>query len=285
MGTEDTINIMKLRYGKNYSKYSQTIHFNKSININGVNVKFIPAGHIIGSAQIYLEHQGEIVIVSGDYKRRKDMTCNPFEVHKCNTFITEATFGLPIFSHPNDKQETLKLIESIKKNKNCCHLIGVYALGKCQRLISLLRELGFDDEIYLHGALMKISNYYQNRKINLGVLKNVSDLNSNNYSNKLILCPPSSLSDRWSQKFKNVLKGFVSGWMSIKQRVKQKNIQIPIVISDHADWKELLATIEEISPDNVLVTHGREEGLISHLRQNNVKCKALHLLGYEDEDD
>ena len=132
---------------------------------------------------------------------------------------------------------------------------------------------------------MKISEYYKERKINLGIIKNISELRANEYVEKLILCPPSSLSDRWSQKFRNVIKGFVSGWMSIKQRVKQKNIELPIVISDHADWNELLNTIKDVSPDNVLVTHGREEGLLSYLMDNNIKCNALNLVGFEDEDD
>ena len=285
LGTSDTINIMKLRYGKNYCQYSQKIEFGKFLRIKGVNIKFIPAGHIIGSSQIYLEYKGEIIIVSGDYKRRKDLTCDFFEVSKCHTFITEATFGLPIFSHPNDINETSKLIKSISDNTDYCHLIGVYALGKCQRFITLLRRLGFNDVIYLHGALMKISNYYIDRKINLGELRNVSELKTSDYSNKLVLCPPSSLSDRWSQRFRKVIKGFVSGWMGIKQRIKQKNIQLPIVISDHADWNEILTTIEEISPEKVLVTHGREEGLLSYLKQKKVTCNALNLIGFEDEDD
>ena len=132
---------------------------------------------------------------------------------------------------------------------------------------------------------MKISNYYIDRKIDLGELRNISELKTSDYSNKLVLCPPSSLSDRWSQRFRKVIKGFVSGWMGIKQRIKQKNIQLPIVISDHADWNEILKTIEEISPEKVLVTHGREEGLLSYLKQKEVTCNALNLIGFEDEDD
>ena len=132
---------------------------------------------------------------------------------------------------------------------------------------------------------MKISNYYIDRKIDLGELWNISELKTSDYSNKLVLCPPSSLSDRWSQRFRKVIKGFVSGWMGIKQRIKQKNIQLPIVISDHADWNEILKTIEEISPEKVLVTHGREEGLLSYLKQKKVTCNALNLIGFEDEDD
>lgn len=284
LATKETINIMKIRYQDNYCKTKQQIKYGEKININGVKVKFLPAGHIIGSAQILLEYKGEKVIISGDYKRRYDKTCQPFEINKCDTFITEATFALPVFNHPDDKIEVKKIIDSIKGNSDQIHLIGVYALGKCQRLICLLRDLGFDETIYLHGALIKISNYYETEEIDLGSLKNVTEIKDFK-GGELVLCPPSALHDRWSQKFKNVIKGFVSGWMTIRQRIKQKNINLPIVISDHADWNELTDTVKEVSPENVLVTHGREEALLSFLKKKGYNCGSLNLLGFEDEDD
>ena len=284
LATKETIDIMRIRYQENYCKTKQNISYGESINISGVKVKFIPAGHIIGSAQILLEYMGERVVVSGDYKRKKDKTCIPFEVNNCHTFITEATFALPVFMHPDDKIEAKKIIDSLKKNSSQTHLIGVYALGKCQRLICLLRDLGFNKTIYLHGALIKISEYYISKDINLGIIKSASELKDFK-GGELILCPPSALHDRWSQKFKDAIKGFVSGWMNIRQRIKQKNINLPIVISDHSDWKELIDTIIEVSPDKVLVTHGREEALLSFLNKKGLKCGSLNLLGFEDEDD
>ena len=284
LATKETIDIMKIRYQENYCKTKQKISYGESINMSGVKVKFIPAGHILGSAQILLEYKGETVVISGDYKRKRDKTCLPFEVNNCNTFITEATFALPIFTHPNDKLEAKKIIDSINNNSAQTHLIGVYALGKCQRLICLLRDLGFNKTIYLHGALIKISEYYVSEEIKLGAIKNASELKDFN-GGDLILCPPSALHDRWSQKFKDTVKGFVSGWMTIKQRIKQKNINLPIVISDHADWKELTDTIKEVSPEKVLVTHGRDEALLSFLNKKGYKCESLNLLGFEDEDD
>ena len=284
LATKETLDIMKIRYGENYCKTKQNISYGESLNICGVVVKFIPAGHILGSAQILLEYNGEKVVISGDYKRQYDKTCTPFEVHRCDTFITEATFGLPVFIHPDDQLEAKKIIDSINNNQKSIHLIGVYALGKCQRLISLLRDLSFNKTIYLHGALMKISNYYISEGINLGIIKNASELKDFE-GGELILCPPSALHDRWSQKFKNVVKGFVSGWMTIRQRIKQKNINLPIVISDHADWNELIRTISEVSPGNVLVTHGRDDALLSFLKKKGYNCGSLNLLGFEDEDD
>jgi len=147
-----------------------------------------------------------------------------------------------------------------------------------------LRDLGFNKTIYLHGALIKISNYYISDGVNLGIIKSASELKDFK-GGELILCPPSALHDRWSQKFKNTVKGFVSGWMTIRQRIKQKNINLPVVISDHADWKELIQTIIEVSPENVFVTHGREEALLSFLKKKGYNCGSLNLLGYEDEDD
>ena len=284
LATKETINIMKIRYQDNYCETSQKISYGEYVNIHGVKIKFIPAGHILGSAQISLEYKGEKIVVSGDYKRRYDQTCQPFEINKCNTFITEATFALPVFKHPDDKLEAKKIVDSINNNPSQIHLIGVYALGKCQRLICLLRNLGFNKTIYLHGALIKISDYYSSEDIGLGDLKNVSELKDFR-GEELVLCPPSGLHDRWSQKFKNPVKGFVSGWMTIRQRIKQKNINLPIIISDHADWNELTETIKEVSPENVLVTHGREEALLSFLKKKGYNCGSLNLLGFEDEDD
>ena len=187
LATKETINIMKIRYQDNYCETSQKISYGEYVNIHGVKIKFIPAGHILGSAQISLEYKGEKIVVSGDYKRRYDQTCQPFEINKCNTFITEATFALPVFKHPDDKLEAKKIVDSINNNPSQIHLIGVYALGKCQRLICLLRNLGFNKTIYLHGALIKISDYYSSEDIGLGDLKNVSELKDFS-GEELVLC-------------------------------------------------------------------------------------------------
>ena len=285
LSSKDTIELMKLRYGENYCKTSQICKYGDTIQINDVKVKILPAGHILGSIQFLIEFRGYKLLFSGDYKRRLDPTCDKYEPSNCDTFVTEATFGLPIFSHPDDKEETKKLINSLNENNNTTHLIGVYALGKCQRLICLLRSLGYDDTIYLHGALIKISEYYSNIGISLGKVCNVSKMKPTQLVNKLILCPPSSLNDKWSQKFKNVLKGYVSGWMKIRQRIKQKNIELPIVISDHADWNELLQTVKDVNPTEILVTHGREEALVKHLNDLKYKSSALNLIGFEDENE
>ena len=281
----ETKDIMKIRYGKSYCGTSQIIDFNESLKINNVIVKSLPAGHILGSTQFLIEFNGYKLLVSGDYKRRFDPTCSLYEPTKCDTFITEATFGLPIFKHPEDKIEVQKLINSLEENKDSTHLVGVYALGKCQRLISLLRQLGYEKSIYLHGALMKITEYYAKKFINLSGLKNVSLFSTKELQNNLILCPPSALNDKWSQKFINVIKGYASGWMQIRQRVKQKNIELPLIISDHADWDEILLTVKDVQASEVLVTHGREEALVYSLKEKKLKSSALNLIGFEDENE
>ena len=227
--SKETIELMHLRYGESYCSDFQIARFDEKIKINDVTVQIHPAGHILGSIQFLINYKGYRLLISGDYKRTKDKTCLSYEPVKCDTFITEATFGLPIFNHPNDQSEVKKLIKSINANVNKTHLIGVYALGKCQRLITLLRNLGYDETIYLHGALTKISDFYSKNNIKLGNISNISECSRSEYANMLVLCPPSSLNDKWSQKFKNVIKGYASGWMRIRQRVKQKNIELPLI--------------------------------------------------------
>ena len=283
--SKETIELMHLRYGESYCSDFQIASFDEKIKINDVTVQILPAGHILGSIQFLINYKGYRLLISGDYKRTKDKTCLSYEPVKCDTFITEATFGLPIFNHPNDQSEVKKLIKSIKANVNKTHLIGVYALGKCQRLITLLRNLGYDETIYLHGALTKISNFYSKNNIKLGNISNISECSRSEYANKLVLCPPSSLNDKWSQKFKNVVKGYASGWMRIRQRVKQKNIELPLILSDHADWGEILKTVNDVNPNEVLVTHGREEALVNYLTKKNFKSSALNLIGFEDENE
>ena len=283
LGTKETIEIMKIRYAKSYCTNYQVINYNRPLTINNIDITFIPAGHILGSSQILIEYNGCKVLISGDYKRVEDKTCKGYENKECDIFITEATFGLPIFSHPFDKDEIEKLLESVIKNNQKPHLIGVYALGKCQRILSLLRDAGYDETIYLHGALMKITDYYVSQGVRIGKVKNTSDLNLSELKNQIILCPPSALHDKWSRKFKNPINGIVSGWMNIRQRIKQKNIQLPLIISDHADWNDILLTTKENNPEKVLVTHGREEALVFQLNKLGYDAKALNLLGYEDE--
>lgn len=285
LATPGTIAIMQVRYGQECAEQLISIGYRSATTEHGVKITFLPAGHILGSAQVLIEYQGSSVIVSGDYKRSTDPTCEAFEVHSCDVFITEATFGLPVFIHPPIETQIQKLLLSLRDNPDSCHLIGAYALGKCQRLIKALRQQGYMEPIYLHGAQVKLCDLYQRLGIDLGILQPAQVLTKNNAGGKLVICPPSALHDRWSRRFGDVIVAYASGWMQIRARAKQKGIDLPLIISDHADWNELIQTLHEVNPKEVWVTHGREEALVFYAQQAGYKAQALTLLGYEDEED
>jgi putative mRNA 3-end processing factor len=277
-----TIAIMKTRYGEECAEQLQALPYHEKISFNQVTLYFLPAGHILGSSQVVIEHKGSRLIISGDYKRAPDPTCELFAVENCDVFITEATFSLPVFQHPPIETELQKLLDSLIENPDRCHMVGAYALGKCQRVIKTLRLMGYQDPVYLHGALLKLCDLYQRERIDLGVFLPASDLDIKSSAGKIVLCPPSALHDRWSRRFADPVAATASGWMQIRARAKQKGIDLPLIISDHADWNELTQTIHDINPTEVWVTHGREEALVYYAIQKGYKAQALSLLGYDD---
>lgn len=280
-----TLAIMSIRYGVEFSVTKKPLAYFERLTINNVEIYLLPAGHILGSAQLVIEYQDTRLIISGDYKRIADPTCESFVAEPCDVFITEATFGLPVFKHPPIEQELNKLINSLTQFPERCHLLGVYGLGKCQRVIKTLRMMNYNQPIYLHGALIKLCSFYESMGIALGELLPASALNLEQSAGKLVLCPPSALHDRWSRRFSKVLVSMASGWMQIRARAKQKGIELPLVISDHADWHELTQTIKEVNPREVWITHGREEALVYYSVQQGYKAQALHLLGFEEQED
>jgi putative mRNA 3-end processing factor len=284
IATPETLAIMKLRYetqaGATPVAYGETLRLK-----GGVDATFLPAGHVLGSAQILLEHAGERVIVTGDYKRRPDPTCQPFVVTPCDIFITEATFALPVFRHPPVEQEIRKLLDARAANPDRCVLVGAYALGKAQRLIAELRRAGYDEPISLHGALERMCRLYEELGIDLGALRLVADAGKADLAGQIVLCPPGALNDRWSRRLPDPITAMASGWMRVRQRAVQRNVELPLVISDHADWDELTQTIEDVNPAETWITHGREDALLRWCELHQRRGKALALVGYEDEDD
>ena len=285
LATPETLDIMGLRYGDFFAGSTQAAVLGQEMDINGVRVRFVPAGHVLGSAQIVVEKDGMRIVASGDYKRRPDMTCLPFEPVASDVFITEATFGLPVFRHPDDHAEIRRLLHSVEQFPERTHLVGAYALGKAQRVISLLRQAGYEKTIYLHGALEKLSSYYQSRGIELGDLApaTLEKGNRNDFAGEIIVCTPSAFSDRWARRFADPVTCFASGWMQIRQRIKQRGVELPLVLSDHCDWDELTQTIVETAASEVWVTHGREEALVRWCELHQIAARPLHLVGYEDE--
>ena len=284
VATPETLAIMKLRYATDAG--AAPVAYGETIRLAGrVEATYLPAGHVLGSAQILLEHAGERVIVTGDYKRRPDPTCPPFQVTRCDVFITEATFGLPVFRHPPIGEEIAKLLKARIDNPDRCVLVGAYALGKAQRVIAELRLAGYADPIWLHGALERMCRLYEELGVDLGDLRLVTDAPKGALAGQIVMAPPSALNDRWSRRLPDPITAMASGWMRVRQRARQRNVELPLVISDHADWDELTRTIEEVNPAESWITHGREEALLRWCQLHQRKARALALVGYEDEDD
>jgi putative mRNA 3-end processing factor len=282
LATADTLEIMKLRLGSGAGANLQPLAYGESLKVRDVTVRLVPAGHILGSAQIVIDYNGQRAVISGDYKRHADPTCEPFELVPCDLFVTEATFALPVYRHEPDTGEVGKLLQSLKDFPERTHQIGVYGLGKCQRLIALLRQAGYEKPIYLHGALRSMTDYYLARGFALGDVPSVADTKEK-LAGEIVLCPPSALGDRWSRRFADPLAGFASGWMRIRGRVRQRGVELPLIISDHCDWPELLRTITETGAQEVWVTHGREEALVHEMTKRGVRTRALSLVGREEE--
>ncbi len=287
LATAETLDIMGLRYGEDFAGTTQAAKLGETIAVNGVFVTFHPAGHVLGSAQIAVEHGDIRIVASGDYKRQPDATCATFEPVACDVFITEATFGLPVFRHPPDTGEIARLLKSVQQFPESAHMIGAYALGKAQRVMRLLREGGFERPIHIHGALAKLSAYYQSRGIDLGDLQpaTVESGAKADFAGAIVIGPPSAFADRWSRRFPDPISCYASGWMRIRQRAKQLGVELPLIISDHSDWDELTATILETGASEVWVTHGREEALVRWCELAGIAARPLHLVGYEDEGD
>ncbi|WP_271079099.1 ligase-associated DNA damage response exonuclease [Aurantiacibacter sp. MUD61] len=284
VATPQTLAIMELRY--NTRENTRPVEYGETVRLDGgVDATYIPAGHVLGSAQILLEHAGERVVVTGDYKRRPDPTCPPFEVTPCDIFITEATFGLPLFTHPPIEDEMAKLLSRLEAHPDRCVLVGAYALGKAQRVIAELRAAGHTQPIYLHGAMEKMCRLYEEHGVDLGELRMVTDHDKDDMRGHIVVCPPSALNDRWSRRLPDPITAMASGWMRVRQRARQRNVELPLVISDHADWGELTRTIQEVDPHETWITHGREEALLRWHQLHQRRARALAVVGREDEDE
>lgn len=285
LATQETLDIMRLRYGDAFAGSAQAVRYGEPVEHNGVHVSFYPAGHILGSAQVRVECGGLRVVASGDYKDSTDPTCAPFELVPCDVFITEATFGLPVFRHPEAGAEISKLLRSAALFPERTHLIGAYTLGKAQRVMAMLRAAGYDEPIYIHGAVEAITRYYQSRGVALGQIELVRGATKADLAGKIVVCPPSAMSDLWARRFPDPVAAFASGWMRVRARARQRGITFPLVISDHADWDGLTATITATGASEVWVTHGQEDALVHWCRTKGLRAQPLDIVGYGDEEE
>jgi putative mRNA 3-end processing factor len=285
LATRETLDMMRLRYGDNFARSTQVVRYGEEIALGDVKIKFHPAGHVLGSAQIAVTCEDTCIVASGDYKDAADPTCTPFEVVPCDVFITEATFGLPVFRHGDAADEVKKLLASVALFPERAHLVGAYSLGKAQRVIALLREAGYDAPIYLHGAMEAITRYYESRGIALGELRPAKGMKKADLAGTITLAPPSATSDIWTRRFPDPVTAFASGWMRVRARARQRGVELPLVISDHADWDGLTTTIAATGAGEVWVTHGQEDALVHWCKARGLAARPLDLVGYGDEEE
>lgn len=283
LATPETIAIMQTRYGADCAERFEPLPYGESIEVDGVRISLHPAGHILGSAQVRLEYRGEVAVVTGDYKRLPDRTAAPYELVPCDLLVTEATFGLPVFQHPEPADEIARLFRSLSAFPDRAHVVGCYALGKAQRVISLTRAAGYDAPIYLHGAMIRLCELYEAHGIPLGPLLPATETAKAELAGKIVIAPPSATKDRWSRRLPDPVLAVASGWMSVKQRARQAGVELPLVISDHVDWNELRQTITECGAQKVWVTHGREDALVYWCRQQGLESEPLNLVAYEED--
>lgn len=285
LATDETLAIMAVRYGEGFTRERQTAPLGERIRIGDVEVTFHPAGHVLGSAQIAVEARGMTIVASGDYKRAPDPTCRPFEVVQCHVFITEATFGLPVFRHPDTRGEVEKLLRSLTLFPDRTHILGAYALGKAQRLMALIREGGYDRPIFIHGAVEKLTDFYLSRGVPLGDVRRVVAAERPQRAGDIVICPPSAIQDLWARRFPDPVTVFASGWMRVRARARQKGVELPLVVSDHSDWDDLCRTIRETGAEEVWVTHGQEDALVHWCLSQGIAAMPLHLAGYGEGGD
>ena len=264
-----------------------TLEYGKSLDINGVTVSFHPAGHILGSAQVRVEHRGEVWVVSGDYKLTPDPTCRPFEPVKCHTFITEATFGLPIYRWPPMEQVFGGITEWWRHNieRGRASVVFAYALGKSQRVLC-----GVDSTlgpIFAHGSVQRLNEAYRQSGVALPdttYAGSVTDKKA--FAGSLIVAPPSAQGTTWLRRFGPHSTAFASGWMMVRGARRQRAVDRGFVLSDHADWPELLEAIRSTDAETVYVTHGFAEEVVRYLNETGMNALPLKTnFGREEDDD
>jgi putative mRNA 3-end processing factor len=254
----------------------QTVEYGEALNLNGVRVSLHPAGHVLGSAQVRVEHAGEIWVVSGDYKVQHDPTCEPFEPIRCDTFITESTFGLPIYRwrEPHDLFADVNAWWRGNQAVKRASVVYAYALGKAQRLLmSIDASIG---PIYTHGAVESLNDAYRASGLALPPTQRVSELpRGHDFSRALIVAPPSAQSSPWLRRFGDYADAFMSGWMQIRGVRRRRAVDRGFALSDHADWPGLLSAIEATGAQRVYVTHGYSDPLVRWLCEHGLDAQTL----------
>ena len=278
-----TAAIMRMRLGE---ADITTLEYAQRLTINGVHISLHPAGHILGSSQIRLEHRGEVWVFSGDYKTAPDRTCAAFESIACHTFMSESTFALPVFRWPDAHSVFDEIHDWWRANQQQgrASLLMAYSLGKAQRLLA-----GLDFSIgpvYVHGAIEKINSLYRDHGVDLPPLPTPSQVDrSTDFRTALIVAPPGSAMSLWARRFAPFSDAFASGWMQLRGTRKRHNVDRGFVISDHADWSGLNQAVRSSGAEKVLLTHGYAQSFARWLCESGLDAAALDTRFSGEQDD
>ncbi len=268
-----TKNIIKHRIGADTSV--ETLNYNEPKTINGVQVSFHPAGHIIGSCQIRLEYKGKVVVFSGDYKIKEDGLTTPFESVKCHEFITESTFGLPIYKWQPEHLLKAQIHDWIQTNlsNNRTSVFFGYSLGKSQRIMKLLEDF---DEIYVHNAIHHINNAIETSGVTLPkTIRLDGNFKKDDMKNKIVIMPPALLGSKLLKRIPNAATAICSGWMQIRGNRRWRGVDAGFVVSDHADWDGLLQAVKASEVDKVYVTHGSQASFSRYLNEIGIESEEV----------
>jgi putative mRNA 3-end processing factor len=275
LGAGASLPILRRRLGE--AALIEGAPFGEPVRIGGVTVSFHPAGHILGSAQVRVEREGEVWVFSGDYKRAADPTCEAFEPVPCNVFITEATFALPIYRWDPASEVAREVWEWWEANREAgrASVLFCYALGKAQRILGELARFT-DRTVFVHGSLEPLNDCYRAAGVAMLPTRPVAETaRGQSFAGELILAPPSAGGSTWMRRFGQAGTAFASGWMRVRGTRRRRGFDRGFVISDHADWPDLLHTIADTGAERVLTTHGYADSLARYLREQGRAAGTL----------
>jgi len=275
--------ILHLRLGEGVY---ETTEWNKAHFINGVKVSLHPAGHIIGSSQVRLEYKGEVWVFSGDYKTEDDGISGAYEPVKCNTFITESTFGLPIYKWKPQQQIYAGIQNWVLQNRveEKTSVLIAYSLGKAQRVLDALKDV--TDTVFAHGAIYNMQQVIEKLGYNfVNVQRITPETTKQELKNAIVIAPPSADGTTWMKKFNPYRLGVCSGWMQVRGNMRRRNADKGFVLSDHCDWDGLVSSVKATGAEKVFVTHGFQAVFSKYLNENGIEAEEVKTqYGIEEEE-
>lgn len=280
----ESVPILRQRLGAD--QHIEAVDYGVPLMLGDTTVSFHPAGHVLGSAQIRVECDGQVWVTTGDFKRDADPTCAPFEVVPCDVFITEATFALPVYRWPPASAVAAEILDWWQANARAGRpsVLFCYAFGKAQRVLAELAPLT-GHPVYVHGAVETMTALYRAAGVTMLDTIPVDGRERRDYAGELIIAPPGAAGSRWMRRFKGAQTGFCSGWMRVRGNRRRRGYDRGFVLSDHADWPSLLATIDDVGASRVLTTHGHSDTLVRLLRERGVDAAELDIGPLEGDED